>query len=995
MSSSDSPPDNSPPAAPSPYDATASDGPPLNDHSGAAARGAPAPRSRLSFPVVGIGASAGGLEAIEALTQRLSPDRMAFVVVQHLAPGHTSMLTDIIQRGTTLRVVTVAQGMRIEAGTIYVAPPTVELSLDGDELRVTTITEPRAPRHTVDAFLRSLARAGGPMAIGVVLSGSGSDGTLGLKAIKDEGGITFAQEPSTAQQSSMPQSAIDAGVADVALTPGEIGSELLRLSAHPYVGRPPTVMPVGRSAIVKIFAQLRTAYGVDFGLYKQSTIERRIVRRMALHKLENIEDYLTFLSAEPEEVRNLYNDLLIGVTSFFRDTEPFDALKETVFPRLVDARPVGSPIRLWIAGCATGEEAYSIAIALLEFLGDRAGKYKIQIFATDVDEDALMRARTGLYPQSIELDVSPERLGRFFQRTDKGYQVGRLVRDPIVFSRHNLGQDPPFSRLDLVTCRNVLIYMQQAQQKKVLRVFHYALNPDAYLLLGTSESVGEGSDLFSLLDRKLKVYRKKNIPATATFDYGIAGRVREDGDERDVRLDRGPIASVGQIADRKVIDKYGPPGVIVDERLDVVQFRGRIGQYLEPASGAATLNLLKLVRPELLVALRTVIRKSIADNLPTTSTPVPLRVAQGATRAVAVDVMPLADANGSKCLLVLFNEGVHLLHAGENHPSSAEGGNEVEDTRVLDLERELATNKEYLQSTIEELEAANEELQSSNEELQSSNEELQSTNEELETSKEELQSTNEELATVNDELHNRMTQLSVVNDDLHNVLLNTTSPIVIAGADLRIRRFSTASEKLLSLIPSDVGRPISYLRNVISARNIEEVATEAVSSVSFRERRVRCVDGSWYVMKLVPYVTAEQMIRGLIIEFVKTAPPAATTEGDHLSPFAQNVLSALPHPMFMIDRQLSLMWANRAFFEGYAVEPSALSRPLSEAWGSNTDPPELWLFLEELFSGKPPRDVVIEHPFGRRAERPMRFSGRRVASGDGAPGMAVVVMQDV
>jgi two-component system CheB/CheR fusion protein len=974
--------------SPTPPDDTQA--PPLEDI-GQPRSEAPVGASRLGFPVVGIGASAGGLEALEALTHKLSPDQMAFVVVQHLAPGHVSMLSDILARGTTMRVVTIEHGMHIQPGTIYVAPPTVELSLDGEELRVARESDVRGPRHSIDTFLRSLARVGGSKAIGVVLSGSGSDGTLGLKAIQEEGGITFVQEPDTASQPSMPQSALDAGCADFSLTPAEIGDELMRLSAHPYVGRARPIKSDDRDAIMRIYAQLRGAYGVDFTQYKRTTVERRIGRRMALHRLEKIDDYLSFLASDGNELRSLYNDLLIGVTSFFRDTEPFDALKNVVFPRLLENHPADAPIRIWVAGCSTGEEAYSITISLIEFLGERATRHKIQIFATDVDDDALSRARFATYPASIEIDVSPERLQRFFVRTDKGYQVARPVRDVVVFARHNLGKDPPFSRLDVITCRNVLIYMQAALQKKVLRIFHYALNPDAYLLLGTSETIGDAADLFALVDRKTKVYAKKNIPATRVFDVSLSGRSPHGEDGEAMRSIAGPIVSVAQIADRKVIEKYAPAGVIVDEGLDIVQFRGRTGPYLEPAPGVATLNLLKLAHPELLVALRTTVHRALAEGGPVTSPAIPLR-SDRELRSVSVDVMPLPDTAGRRCLLVLFNE-VSLPKQSSDGPADAAEG-PAANPRILELERDLTTTKEYLQSTIEELEAANEEMQSSNEELQSTNEELQSTNEELETSKEELQSINEELTTVNDELHDRMAQLSAVNDDLRNVMLSGSSLTVIIGADLRIRRFSAAAEKLLSLIPGDVGRPIGYLRNVMSSRDIEQIAADALASVTTREQRVRCVDGSWYLMRMMPYVTMDHMIRGLVVELVKTTPPAAAAEGGEMPLRAEQVLSVFPQPLMLLDRHVRLVWANRAFFEAFGVGPGTLGRPLVEAWGNPNQPAELWSFLEEIASGKVAGDVVIDHPFGRADDRPMRFVGRIVPSEGERSALALVFMQE-
>ncbi|MCZ7687642.1 MAG: hypothetical protein M5U28_56445 [Sandaracinaceae bacterium] len=477
------------------------------------------------FPVVGIGASAGGLEALERLTTRLAPSGMAFVVLQHLAPGHESVLTDILARGSTLKVVTIENGMKVEPNTIFVAPPNVELALYEGALRVSQPAEKRFPRHSIDAFFRSIASEARASAVGVILSGSGSDGTLGLKAIKEEGGITFVQDPSTAGQPSMPQSALDAGYADFCLSPAEIGEELARLGTHPYVARA-APRPFDEESRVKLMLLLRSAFGIDFGSYKRTTVDRRIQRRLAVHKLERLEDYLTLVATQPRELSVLCSELLIGVTRFFRDAEPFEALKTEALPQLLEDRPSVAPLRVWVAGCSTGEEAYSIAICLVEHLTAASMHHRIQIFATDVDEQALVVARQGLYPQSIELDVSPERLRLFFTRTDKGYQVKRSVRDLVVFARHNLGKDPPFSRLDLLSCRNVLIYMQPALQRKVLRVFHYALQPSGFLLLGSSESVGEDSDLFALVDRKMRLYQRKARAPVPVFDFATSGPPR-------------------------------------------------------------------------------------------------------------------------------------------------------------------------------------------------------------------------------------------------------------------------------------------------------------------------------------------------------------------------------------------------------------------------------------------------------------------------------------
>ncbi len=822
----------------------------------------------LDFPVVGVGASAGGLEALEALFKRISSDGMAFVVVQHLSPDHESLLTNLIARTTRMNVFTATNGTRVVKNGVYVLPPNAEVEIEDGTLRLgPLLASPGSRQHLIDQFFRSLAVDQGQGAIGVVLSGGGSDGTLGLKAIKAEGGITFVQDPGTAIQPGMPQSALHSGSADFCMPPGEIADELMRISSHPYLAK---IRPARRTNVEtfhKLLSLLRKTCGVDFTQYKQTTIERRVERRMAVHRLERVEDYLRYVEANPSELDLLYRDILIGVTNFFRDREVFEELKNTVFPRTFQYRSSDQPIRLWSAGCSSGEEAYSLAITLLEYLGDKRSDYKIQVFGTELDDEAIRIARHGVYPKSIELDISADRLQRFFSRTDSEYQISRNIRDMLIFAEHNLGKDPPFSRLDLICCRNVLIYMQPALQKKVLRIFHYALNPDGFLVLGTSESVGDTADLFSLVDRKLKIYSKKNAPPTAVFDMAF-GPLNAPEIDHIAREPHRPLMTVQQIADRKVIERYGPPGVVINESLEVLQFRGRLGAYLDPTPGAATLNLLKLTRPELLVELRGTIDRALIENLPSSSAKLHLKVGNE-THSVVIDALPLHDPGArGKSLLILFREVTVVPPQHELSTSERDDA----DPQVVQLERELLTTKEYLQSVIEEVETANEELKSSNEELQSSNEELQSTNEELETSKEELQSTNEELATVNEELQNRMAELSRSNDDLQNVLFSVQSPILIVGMDLRLRRFSRAAEEFLGLLVGDIGRPMRHLKLATNSDNLEQLISEVIHSVASKEQEIRDGKGAPYIMRIAPYKTAEHSIRGAVIEFI---PPAA------------------------------------------------------------------------------------------------------------------------
>src|SRR5215472_7948638 len=772
----------------------------------------------LDFPVVGVGASAGGLEALEALFKRINLDSTAFVVVQHLSPDHESNLTQVLARSTRMKVVTASDGTKVVKNTIYVLPPNAEVEIEDGILRLRPLAPTFGqPRHLIDQFLRSLAEDQRGGAIGVVLSGGGSDGTLGLKAIKAEGGITFVQDPGTAIQPGMPRSALDSGSADFCLTPAEIADELMRISSHPYLAKARPPRKTNAQALQKVMTLLRQSAGVDFTQYKQSTIERRIERRMAVHRLEKVEDYLHHVEANRSELDVLYRDILIGVTNFFRDRAVFEEIKTTVLPRIFEHRSREQPVRIWSAGCASGEEAYSLAICALEYLGEKAAEYQVQIFGTDLDDEAIRAARHGLFPKNIELDVSPERLQRFFSRTEREYQISRNIREMVIFAEQNLAKDPPFSRLDLICCRNLLIYMQQPLQKKVLRILHYALNLDGFLVLGNAESVGDAADLFSTVDRKLKIFSKKNAAPAAVFDM-LSGHVPIPVPDRPLLDVHRPMISVQQLADRKVLEKYGPPGVIINESLDVLQFRGKVGAYLDPAPGTATLSLIKLARPEFLVELRQVVHRALNDKGPASSGKIHLKQGKGITTLV-LDALPLEDAaTRARTLLVLFREISPMA------PEATKRKKDQSDPKVRELERELSATKDYLQSVVEELETANEEMKSSNEELQSSNEELQ------------------------------------------NILASSHTPILLLDMDLRIRRYSKSAEELFGLIPGDVGRPIGHLKMVTNTPNLEQVVSEAVKGVTPKEMEIKAGDGQKYLIWIAPYLTGEHAIRGAMLE---------------------------------------------------------------------------------------------------------------------------------
>jgi two-component system CheB/CheR fusion protein len=876
------------------------------------------------FFVVGVGASAGGLEALGELVGHVPLDCMAFVVVQHLAPQHESLLAPLLARTTKLQVLTAADGMAVEPNHVYVIPPNADLAIMHGVLHLISPAGGYGPRLPIDFFLRSLADDQGSSAVGIILSGTGTDGTFGLKAIKAAGGITFVQEPSSAKYDGMPRSALASGSADFCKTPTEIGHELARISRQPHpLIRPKTQAqnPQVQENLAKLFVLIRAQFGTDLSHYKPATMERRIERRMTLHKLDRIDEYVRYVQSNPSELADLYKDMLIAVTSFFRDKAPYEALKNTIFPQILENREGQAPLRLWVPACATGEEAYSLAICLAEFLETKGLDTRVQIFGTDVDDESVQHARRGAYSENIAQDVSLERLHRFFVKKDGEYQVSRQIRDMVVFSKQNLLKDAPFSRLDLVSCRNLLIYLQQATQKKALRILHYSLNPSGFLILGTSETVGDAPDLFSLVDRKNKIYSKKHAASVAAVDAGFG--VPRAPEMLQPASPPRPSSSLQALADRKILDLYGPPGVVVNENREILHFRGHTGRYLDPSPGAASLDILRLARPELHIELKMAIHKAFSEQ--TSVNTVVSLYEEGRPRAVKLDVMPIQEPETkTRCLLVLFQE----LPAAEAtvglEPELAEGAEASgpHTRRLAELERELVVTREYLQATLEEKEGANEELKATNEELQSSNEELQSTNEELETSKEELQSTNEELTTINDELQNRMAELSQANDDLHNVLTGVDNVVVIVGMDLRIRRFTAAAERLFNLVPADIGRLVSFLNTFIGARDMEKIVARVIETLSTAEEDVLTSSHRWYSLRVAPYKTLDHSIRGavIILTDIDVRKKAADLARD-VGTYASESLGAISHPLLIVDGKARVVWANSPFYATFRLVP--------------------------------------------------------------------------
>ena len=823
-----------------------------------------------SFPIVGIGASAGGLAAFEAFFSAMPPGAdpgMAFVLVQHLAPDHKSILSELVRRYTRMQVFEVTDGMAVRPNCAYIIPPNRDMAFLNGTLQLLEPVLARGQRLPIDFFFRSLAQDQRERAIGVVLSGTGSDGTLGVRAIKGEGGMAMAQNPASTEFDGMPRSAIATGLVDFVLPPAEMPARLIAYTAHAF-GREPRPItvpaPAGDDALKKIFVLLRTQTGHDFSQYKPSTIARRIERRMAVHQIERLNSYVQFLRTTPSEVEALFRDLLIGVTSFFRDREVFAALEQEVIPRLLEGRPAGAPVRVWVPGCSTGEEAYSIAILIEERMAALKRKYKLQVFATDVDGKAIEQARAGIYPATIAADLTPERLAGFFkQEADGGtYRIQKSLRDQIVFSEQDVIRDPPFSKLDLISCRNLLIYMDVTLQKKLMPLFHYALNPGGTLLLSTSETVGEFMDLFVTLDRKAKLYRRKDELYGA--QYRALGRfapplTMPDSGAVPVDPESGRIP-LRERVERSLLQQYAPAGVLVTAQGDILYLHGRTGLFLEPAAGEAHLNILKMAREGLRHDLTLALHQAATSQQPVQHPNLRIKT-NGDFSTFHLSVQPMAAKPEDPAGPALFLVVLEKAPAVEPAPTAAPAATRGAAARIAALQQELRVKEDFLQST-------NEELETANEELKSSNEEMQSINEELETSKEELQSVNEELATVNAELQTKVADLSQANNDMNNLLAGTGIGTIFVDRQLRILRFTPPAAQVINLILTDVGRPLVHIvSNLVGYHRLEADVQAVLDTLTPREVEVQTQAGAWYLLRLRPYRTQDNVIEGAVLTF--------------------------------------------------------------------------------------------------------------------------------
>lgn len=843
----------------------------------ATARSSEAPR----FPIVGIGASAGGLAAFEGFFSGIPAGQlpgMAFVLVQHLAPEHKSILTELIGKLTHLEVVEAGEDMQVRVNCVYVIPPGRDLALLDGKLQLLEPSVQRGLRLPIDFFLRSLAEEQQELAIAVILSGTGSDGSLGIRAIKGEGGLVLAQVPESTEFDGMPQNAIATGGVDFVLRPEEMAEKLGSYVAQLGRRLPLPAEPAApRTALNSIFVVLRAQTGHDFSHYKPNTVNRRIERRMAVHQVARLEDYVRFLQQTPAEVEALFRDLLIGVTTFFRDPWAFEALGEAL-PALFAARAPGSVIRVWSAGCSTGEEAYSLAILLSEYARRNDQHVTLQVFATDIDSRAIATARAGLYRPNALVDLPPELLKRYFTPEEGGFRIRKAIRDQLIFSEQDVLKDPPFSRLDLLSCRNLLIYLGPELQKRLVPLFFYALKPEGLLFLGNSEGIGDADGLFAGVDRKAKLYRRKSderAPRPSHAHLAVSAPLLEALPAKKAPPPR-PRSSARELTEQALLEHLAPPSALVDAMGEVHYLRGRTGLFLEPSQGETPgSNLLKMARDGLRTGLSTTLRR--AANTRQSAHCEGLEVTtHGHASRVDLSVHPVITEGGAALFLVMMREVTPPRSAPTVTLPTSEA---ADDARIAALKQELRAKEEYLQSTNEELESSAEELKSSNEEMQSVNEELQSTNEELQTSKEELQSVNEELATVNTELQTKVLDLSRANSDMNNLLAGTGIGTVFVDRELRILRFTPAASAITNLIQGDVGRPVGHIvSNLVGYTTLVADAQRVLDTLHSHEVDVRSTAGRWYTLRIQPYRTIENVIEGVVMSFTDITQTVATRE---------------------------------------------------------------------------------------------------------------------
>lgn len=820
--------------------------------------------------IVGIGASAGGLETLEVFFRNMVPDSgLAFVIIQHLSPQHKSIMAALLAKHTRMSVREIEDATPLEPNCVYLNPPDKNVAVFNGVLHLMAPIKSGAINMPIDFFFRSLSEDRKEKAIAIILSGTASDGTIGIKAVKGESGMIMVQDPDTAKYDGMPRSAIETGLVDYILPVEKIPEQLIRYIEHPVIKTSGKVVfsETGvQHQINKIFTLIRSATGHDFSHYKHSTIERRIERRLAVHQIGKLTDYVLFLQKNPAEVKTLFKNMVIGVTSFFRDPKAYDVLADRMLEKLIAAKHTGDVLRCWVVGCSTGEEAYSLAILFSDVMEKCKKKIKIQIFASDIDEAAIAVARKGIYPASISGDVPERFLSHFFIKEKGFFKIKKQIRDMVVFSLQSIIKDPPFSKLDLVSCRNLLIYLDATLQKKIIPLFHYTLNPGGVLLLGTSESIGEFTDMFQPIDFKWKVFQRKEGLSSGMVDYSRGPATEKSGAAGPDALQHAPFSTDIQILVEKVIlDRYAPSGVLINDKYEILHFVGRTEKYLVLPTGKPVFNLLAMVRQDLKFKLVGVLGAAFRDKKHTTLRNVQIQM-NGGFALVDISVAPLSDKGDlSGCMLVVFEDRTPAQLTGD---ALNKRPRQEQSPKMKQLEQDLQSTRENLQATIEEMETSNEELKSTNEELQSVNEEMQSTNEELETSKEELQSTNEELSTVNAELQNKLDELTKTGNDMNNLLSATEIACIFLDTRLCIQRYTPATAEIIKLIQTDIGRPIGDMKTCFPGVDLADQSQKVLNDLNTIDAEILSDGKIWYTLKMMPYRTVENVIEGVVMTFI-------------------------------------------------------------------------------------------------------------------------------
>lgn len=922
---------------------------------------------------------------------------MAFVVVQHLDPSHASILTDILQRSTPMPVIEAQDRMPVAANRVHVIPPNRDMLIENGALRLSVPSEPRSHRMPIDAFLRSLAAERGEAAVGIVLSGTGTDGTLGLRDILGAGGLTLVQDPATARYDGMPASAIKSGYVTQVL-PAEEMPQALLTGTRALPQRPSDATartPEVRGGLGKVLALLRSTTGHDFSQYKKSTIGRRIERRMVQQGIDSADVYGRYLKEHAAEVGVLFRELLINVTSFFRDPQAFDALRQSILPEMLAGKPEGYVLRVWVAGCATGEEAYSIAMLLREVLDEAHRDLRVQIYATDLDDDAIARARTGLYPPNIAQDVSPDRLRRHFVAEDAGYRVKKEIREMVVFAVQSVIKDPPFTRLDLLACRNLLIYLEPELQNRLIPAFHYALKPGGVLFLSPSESIGGHTDLFEPIERRWKFYRARPTIAStrALLNGGLSWAA--DSVPADAHEARGVKAlPLAEIAKRTLLQAFAPAAVVTDLQGNILYVHGETGKFLRPAPGQPTHNVVEMAREALAPTLREALHQAAAQGVSTLNRSVDMRV-DGKPQPVSLSVRALPETDGSHAVLLVSFQEVAVAVPPEATRARRGRSSSTGAAHIAALERELAQAREHMGAMLEEHQAINEELKSTNEELQSTNEELQSTNEELETSKEELQSVNEELVTVNSELQTKIEQMGVMQDDMKNLLENIRLGTIFLDRHLAIRRFTREAVKVFRLVPADVGRPLADIRSELQGVDLLADAQAVLDSLVPIERETCTTGGTWYLARIQPYRTMDNVIDGVVLTFADITERVQATAARQARELAEAIVDTVRDPLVILDAGLHVMSANAAFYRQFGgAAHSTVGRPLFEIEARRWDFPA----LRELLEITLPRehsfeDRRVDHEFAGLGMRRMSLSARRVVGKAAAHGLLLLAIR--